>query len=135
MTSWVRAIKSNLIYFLGGAAFLIVLSIAGYLLTPVFPVENLDTLLSVMIGSQASILAIVISVTLISTQLVATRYAPRMATLPFRTPLFKGTFALFVVSILLDTVLLLAIEIGRYSLYMAVLNRHTAMEFTVLQLA
>lgn len=89
----------------------------GYLLNPTFQTSNLRTLLSVMIGAQASILAIIISVTLISTQLVATRYAPRMATLPFRTLLFKGTFLLFAASIILDVLLLVSVTPASRPIY------------------
>jgi len=83
---------------------------AGYVWRPAIDFETLRTLLSVLIGAQASVLAIVISVTLISTQLVATRYAPRMATLPFRTALFQSTFLLFGGSIMLDVVLLIDVS-------------------------
>lgn len=100
----------------GGLAISLTFAV-GYLLTPAIPTENLRTLLSVIIGAQASVLAIVISVTLISTQLVATRYAPRMATLPFRTPLFKGAFSLFAVSIIFDVFLLLGLVPEMSSLY------------------
>lgn len=93
----------------GTGVFLILGFVAGYLLDPVIQADTLRTLLSVMIGAQASVLAIVVSVTLISTQLVATRYAPRMATLPFRTPLFKGAFLLFAGSIVLDVLLLVEV--------------------------
>jgi len=84
-----------------------------------------------MIGAQASILAIVISVTLISTQLVATRYAPRMATLPFRTLLFKGAFFLFAASIVLDVLLLVSISTSN-AFYSAMLFVAVGLFFTVL---
>lgn len=82
----------------------------GYIIPFTIQVETSRTVLTAMIGAQASILAIVVSVTLISTQLVATRYAPRMATLPFRTSLFRGAFAVFGLSIVLDVVLLLIVN-------------------------
>jgi len=104
----------------------------GYLLTPSIQVNNLRTLLSVMIGSQASVLAIVISVTLISTQLVATRYAPRMATLPFRTPLFKGAFLLFAISIILDALLLMGVTGSTSPLYSGLLFVAVGLFFGVL---
>ncbi|WP_336021824.1 DUF2254 family protein [Halobellus salinisoli] len=119
-SSWREVLKENYTSIFGATLLLIILGVTGYFLSPVFPRENLDTLLSVMIGAQASVLAIVISVTLISTQLVATRYAPRMATLPFRTPLFKGTFALFSASIILDSILLLGAAEAMNPFYPAV---------------
>lgn len=102
---------------LGGVVFFTFIYGLGYFLDPNIPTENLRTLLSVMIAAQASILAIVISVTLISTQLVANRYAPRMATLPFRTPLFQGAFLLFAISIILDVFLLIGITSLNSPLY------------------
>jgi len=104
----------------------------GYLLNPSVQVNNLRTLLSVLIGSQASVLAIVISVTLISTQLIATRYAPRMATLPFRTPLFKGAFLLFAMSIILDVFLLVGVTGPTSSLYSGLLFVAVGLFFGVL---
>lgn len=110
MSSWQKVFSDNLLYSLLSGWILILLVFGlGYQLNPTLQSNNLRTLLSVMIGAQASILAIVISVTLISTQLVATRYAPRMATLPFRTPLFKGAFLLFAISIIIDVFLLVAV--------------------------
>lgn len=86
--------------------------VVGYFVTFKIQVETSRAVLTAMIGAQASILAIVISVTLISTQLVATRYAPRMATLPFRTSLFRGAFAVFGLSIVFDVVLLLIVNVS-----------------------
>jgi len=109
ITSAVRILQENLIYSFIVFSVFVVFYATGHLFSPTIPTETLRTLLSVMIGAQASVLAIVISVTLISTQLVANRYAPRMATLPFRTLLFKFTFFLFAVSIVLDVFLLVSV--------------------------
>ncbi|QKY21844.1 hypothetical protein B4589_015600 (plasmid) [Halolamina sp. CBA1230] len=55
-----------------------------------------------MITVQGSVLAIVVSVTLIATQLAATNYESRMSTLLLRTREFRYLFALFIGSIFLD---------------------------------
>lgn len=128
-----RAVRDNPIYFLlGGGVLLFFVFGAGYLSNPAIQVDNLRTLLSVMIAAQASVLAIVISVTLISTQLVATRYAPRMATLPFRTLLFKGVFLLFAVSIIMDIFLLVSVTTTITPLYSGVLFVAVGLFFSVL---
>lgn len=118
MSSWRQTIQANLTsaLFTGGILLLLGFGL-GYRLNPAIRTPNLRSLLSVMIGAQASILAIVVSVTLISTQLVATRYAPRMATLPFRTPLFKSAFILFAASIILDVFLLIGVAPASDPLY------------------
>jgi hypothetical protein len=105
-TPWIARLREHPKKILALAIGFSFLFSTGYVWAPSVGDDTLRTVLSVMVGAQASILAILISVTLISTQLVATRYAPRMATLPFRTPLFKGTFWLFTGSILIDILLL-----------------------------
>lgn len=133
MNFWRQAVRDNPMYSLsGGGALLFFLFGTGYLLNPAIQVDNLRTLLSVMIAAQASVLAIVVSVTLISTQLVATRYAPRMATLPFRTPLFKGAFLLFAVSIIVDVFLLVGVTTTTTALYSGVLFVAVGLFFCVL---
>lgn len=134
MNSWRKAVQNNAMYYLLGVGLLLLLVFisAGYLLNPAVQVDNLRTLLSVMIAAQASVLAIIISVTLISTQLVATRYAPRMATLPFRTYLFKGAFFLFAVSIIVDVFLLIGATTAITPFYSSVLFVAVALFFSVL---
>lgn len=71
--------------------------------------QSVQGLLQTLVTAQASILAIVVSVTLLATQLVAMNYAPRMSTLLLRTDQFRQTFALFIGSITLDLVVYLAL--------------------------
>lgn len=132
MNSLRQAVRKHPMYSrLGGGVLLLIFG-AGYLLNPVVQIDNLRTLLSVMIAAQASVLAIVVSVTLISTQLVATRYAPRMAILPFRTQLFKGAFRLFAVSIIVDVFLLVGVTTTTTPLYSGVFFVAVGLFFSVL---
>ncbi|WP_277556222.1 DUF2254 family protein [Halobaculum limi] len=71
--------------------------------------QSVQGLLQTLVTAQASILAIVVSVTLLATQLVATNYAPRMSTLLLRTDQFRQTFGLFIGSISLDLLVYLAL--------------------------
>ncbi len=71
--------------------------------------QSVQGLLQTLVTAQASILAIVVSVTLLATQLVATNYAPRMSTLLLRTDQFRQTFGLFIGSISLDLFVYLAL--------------------------
>ena len=89
----------------------VVAFIAGTML-PFSPATNTArSVFSILIGAQSSVLAIVISVTLIAVQLVTSRYAPRMATLPFKTPLFKRTFFVFGASVLLSLFALMSVDL------------------------
>lgn len=72
-----------------------------------FDVSQADRVLQILATAQASILAIVFSVTLLGAQLVADRYSPRLVTLLTTGNVFQKTFLYFVVSILLDLILLL----------------------------
>lgn len=80
--------------------------ISGYL----FPVSassaNTRLFLSALAGAQASVLAIVFSVTLLSIQLATTRYATRMIPLFVKSPIFRFTLVVFLVSIAVDFVVL-----------------------------
>ncbi|TKX64315.1 DUF2254 family protein [Halorubrum sp. GN12_10-3_MGM] len=78
--------------------------------------QSVQGLLQTLVTAQASILAIVVSVTLLATQLVATNYAPRMSTLLLRTDQFRQTFALFIGSITLDVVVYLALGQAQHPL-------------------
>ncbi|WP_135304851.1 DUF2254 family protein [Haloarcula amylovorans] len=58
--------------------------------------ENSRTLLTALATAEASVLAIVFSVTVVALQLVVTRYSARLTSLFVKEPLFRTTFALFV---------------------------------------
>lgn len=84
----------------------VLLGIVGY----IFPIPaapaNTRLFLSALAGSQASVLAIVFSVTLLGIQLATTRYATRMIPLFVKSPIFKFTLAVFLVSISVDFIVL-----------------------------
>lgn len=65
-------------------------------------------ILTTLATTQAGLLAIVFSVTILGVQLVTTRYSPRLVTLFVESPLLKVTFAILVASIALDVGLLYA---------------------------
>ncbi|ELZ88815.1 hypothetical protein C453_01090 [Haloferax elongans ATCC BAA-1513] len=58
--------------------------------------ENVRALLTTLATAEASVLAIVFSVTVVALQLVVTRYSARLTSLFVKEPLFRTTFALFV---------------------------------------
>ncbi|MGB9958770.1 DUF2254 family protein (plasmid) [Haloferax prahovense] len=58
--------------------------------------ENIRALLTTLTTAEASVLAIVFSVTVVALQLVVTRYSARLTSLFVKEPLFRTTFALFV---------------------------------------
>lgn len=58
--------------------------------------ENIRALLTTLATAEASVLAIVFSVTVVALQLVVTRYSARLTSLFVKEPLFRTTFALFV---------------------------------------
>jgi hypothetical protein len=76
----------------------------------IFPISlipsNTQLYLSALAGAQASVLAIVFSVTLLGIQIATTRYASRMVPLFSRAPIFRYTFVVFVVSIAVDLIVL-----------------------------
>lgn len=61
--------------------------------------ENIRALLTTLAIAEASVLAIVFSVTVVALQLVVTRYSARLTSLFVEDPLFRTTFALFVSAI------------------------------------
>lgn len=78
----------------------------GFWLGHVTQPENTRFFLSGLAGAQAAILAIVFSVTVIGVQLIGTRYSPRMVLHFTKSPIFRYTFWLFVLSIGVDLALL-----------------------------
>lgn len=66
------------------------------LLNPAVESENVRSLLTTLATAEASVLAIVFSVTVVALQLVVTRYSARLTSLFVKEPLFRTTFALFV---------------------------------------
>lgn len=66
------------------------------LLNPAVRTENIRALLTTLATAEASVLAIVFSVTVVALQLVVTRYSARLTSLFVKEPLFRTTFALFV---------------------------------------
>ncbi len=66
------------------------------LLNPAVENENITALLTTLATAEASVLAIVFSVTVVALQLVVTRYSARLTSLFVKEPLFRTTFALFV---------------------------------------
>jgi len=66
------------------------------LLNPAVETENIRALLTTLATAEASVLAIVFSVTVVALQLVVTRYSARLTSLFVKEPLFRTTFALFV---------------------------------------
>lgn len=80
---------------------------------------NTRFVLSALISGQASILAIVFSVTVIGVQLVATRYSPRMISLFTRAPILVFTFSLFIFSIAVDIGLLYNVPSASHRLHTA----------------
>ena len=64
--------------------------------------ENIRTLLTTFALAEASILAIVFSVTVVALQLVVTRYSARLTSLFVKEPLFRITFGLFIGAIAFD---------------------------------
>lgn len=68
--------------------------------------DNTRLFLSALAGAQASVLAIVFSVTLLGIQLATTRYATRMIPLFVKSPIFRFTLILFLSSIAVDFVIL-----------------------------
>jgi hypothetical protein len=84
-------------------------------LNPTIQIENVRALLTTLAAAEASVLAIVFSVTVVALQLVVTRYSARLTSLFVKEPLFQTTFALFVGAIGLNllTIYLLPTQSGR----------------------
>lgn len=80
--------------------------IIGYRFPAATSPDNTRLFLSALAGSQASVLAIVFSVTLLGIQLATTRYATRMIPLFVKSPIFRFTLAVFLFSIAVDFVVL-----------------------------
>ncbi len=68
-------------------------------LNPPTESENIRAVLTSLTTAEASVLAIVFSVTVVALQLVATRYSARLTSLFVKDPLFRTTFALFITAI------------------------------------
>ncbi|WP_083867298.1 DUF2254 family protein [Natrialba taiwanensis] len=85
------------------------------LLNPAVETENIRALLTTLTTAEASVLAIVFSVTVVALQLVVMRYSARLTSLFVKEPLFRTTFALFVVAIAFNllVVYLLPVQNGR----------------------
>lgn len=69
-------------------------------------VKNAGLVLATLAGAQASVLAIVFAVTVLGIQLIAQEYSPRMIWLITKSPIFVFTFAVFVISVGFDLLLL-----------------------------
>lgn len=100
----------SLIRWEGAVLGILMAFLCGWVFSSYGVATSSQSLLLTLITAQASILAIVVSVTLLSTQLVATNYAPRMSTLLLRTDQFKRTVGIFIMSISLDILLYLGLE-------------------------
>lgn len=83
-----------------------VLATTGWILNPNVGVQNTRLVLSTLAAAQASVLAIVFSVTVISLQFVANQYSARLTSLFIEEPMFRVTFVIFVGSVAYDLVLL-----------------------------
>lgn len=85
------------------------------LLNPSTQIENVRTVLTTVALAEASVLAIVFSVTVVALQLVVNRYSARLTSLFIKDPMFRTTFALFVGAIGLNLlfVYLLPAQVGR----------------------
>lgn len=81
----------------------IILSVIAYLVvfSPI-PLENTSKIFSTLAAAQATILAIVFSVTVVAVQLVTDRYSPRLVSLFVEDKTFRGTFWVFMTSIAVD---------------------------------
>ena len=64
---------------------------------PYYP-SSVRLYLGALAGAQASVLAIVFSVTVLGIQLIANRYSPRLISVFYEVPIFRFTFGIFVIS-------------------------------------
>jgi len=96
---------------------LLTLTAAGVLTTlttlfnPAVETESIRALLTTLATAEASVLAIVFSVTVVALQLVVTRYSARLTSLFVKEPLFRTTFALFVGAIAFNLIVVYLLPI------------------------
>ncbi|MFC7198431.1 DUF2254 family protein [Halospeciosus flavus] len=108
--------------------FLLTLTAAGVvatltaLLNPAVETENIRALLTTLATAEASVLAIVFSVTVVALQLVVTRYSARLTSLFVKEPLFRTTFALFVGAIAFNLLVVYLLPIQNSRLMNAVVG-------------
>jgi hypothetical protein len=92
------------------------------LLNPAVEIENIRALLTTLATAEASVLAIVFSVTVVALQLVVTRYSARLTSLFVKEPLFRTTFALFVSAITFNLLVVYLLPIQNSRLMNAVVG-------------
>lgn len=92
------------------------------LLNPGVQTENIRALLTTLATAEASVLAIVFSVTVVALQLVVTRYSARLTSLFVKEPLFRTTFALFVGAIAFNLLVVYLLPIQNSRLLNAVVG-------------
>ncbi|MFC7164857.1 DUF2254 family protein [Halospeciosus flavus] len=92
------------------------------LLNPAVETENIRALLTTLATAEASVLAIVFSVTVVALQLVVTRYSARLTSLFVKEPLFRTTFALFVGAIAFNLLVVYLLPIQNSRLMNAVVG-------------
>ncbi|WP_230455318.1 DUF2254 family protein [Halorubrum sp. BV1] len=92
------------------------------LLNPAVQTDNIRALLTTLATAEASVLAIVFSVTVVALQLVVTRYSARLTSLFVKEPLFRTTFALFVGAIAFNLVVVYLLPIQNSRLLNAVVG-------------
>ncbi|EMA14629.1 hypothetical protein C442_20046 [Haloarcula amylolytica JCM 13557] len=92
------------------------------LLNPAVQTENIRALLTTLATAEASVLAIVFSVTVVALQLVVTRYSARLTSLFVKEPLFRTTFALFVGAIAFNLLVVYLLPIQNRRLLNAVVG-------------
>lgn len=83
---------------------ILVLATIGVGISGYFLETDPGNLLNTLAVAQASVLAIVFSVTILGVQLIANRYSPRMTTLITEDRIFRGTFWLLVISATYDVI-------------------------------
>jgi hypothetical protein len=86
-------------YVLISIATVVAFGTAAALLNPAVEIVNVRALFTTLATAEASVLAIVFSVTVVALQLVVTRYSARLTTTFVNDPLFRTTFSLFVIAI------------------------------------
>ncbi|WP_268899085.1 DUF2254 family protein [Haloarcula rubra] len=94
LSAWVHSLIVR--YFLLTLTAVGVVAMLTSLLNPAVEIENIRAVLTTLATAEASVLAIVFSVTVVALQLVVTRYSARLTSLFVKEPLFRTTFALFV---------------------------------------
>jgi hypothetical protein len=92
------------------------------LFNPAVETENIRALLTTLATAEASVLAIVFSVTVVALQLVVTRYSARLTSLFVKEPLFRTTFALFVGAIAFNLLVVYLLPIQNSRLLNAVVG-------------